>query len=46
MRFDIYLHGKCIDSVYYDKGFTCEDVRQSLIKHDGYNTAIKVYKHK
>ncbi len=43
--FNVYLKGKLIDTVYYTKGQeTSEEVRRSLIKHDGYNPDIVVVK--
>jgi hypothetical protein len=44
--FDVYLNGKNIDTVFYTKGFTADEVRQSLINHDGYNLNIVVKKAK
>jgi hypothetical protein len=45
-QFNVYLDGKLIDSIYYianDK-ITRDEVRLSLIEHDGYNPSIKVVK--
>jgi hypothetical protein len=42
----VYLHGKCIDSVFYDSDFTADEVRSSLINHDGYDNRIVVKKAK
>lgn len=42
--FHVYLHGKYIDTVFYVPGFTAEDVRRSLINHDGYDSRITVRK--
>lgn len=39
--YNVFLNGKVIDCVYYI-GYTCEEVRTSLINHDGYNSAISV----
>ena len=39
--FNVYLRGKLIDTVF-DESYFPNDVRQSLINHDGYNHNIKV----
>lgn len=39
----VYLNGKLIDEVYYDKSYkTADEVKQSLINHDNYNPNIIV----
>jgi len=43
-RFDIYLHGRHIETVYYDEDMAAEEVRKSLINHDGFNTNIVIVK--
>lgn len=43
--FDVYLRGKLIDTVFA-KGYTVEEMKKSLIKHDGYDPAITVRKAK
>ena len=42
--FNVYLRGKLIDTVFYgdDERVTRDDVRRSLIGHDGYDPAIVV----
>lgn len=42
--FNVYLRGKCIDTVFYsDKSSDGEDdVKRSLVNHDGYSPDIKV----
>lgn len=42
--FDVYLNGKLIDTVFYSKNdkTTADEVRDSLVNHDGYDPAIKV----
>ena len=44
--FNVWLNGKRIDTVFAKESGTiaekCEAVRQSLIRHDGYNPEIKV----
>jgi len=46
--FNVTLNGKLIDTVFYSKGMkiTAEEVRISLINHDGYDSRIKVRKQK
>jgi hypothetical protein len=46
--FDVYLNGKEIDTVFYSAGANvdAEEVRQSLINHDGYNGRIVVRERK
>lgn len=39
---DVYLNGKKIDRVYTLPGMVTEEVRRSLIKHDGYSNDIVV----
>jgi hypothetical protein len=42
--FDVFLNGKNIDTVFYsrDAKMTNDEVRRSLINHDGYDPAIIV----
>lgn len=42
--FDIYLHNKHIDTVFFDEDMTAEEVKRSLINHDGYHPKIVVRK--
>jgi hypothetical protein len=42
--FDVYLNGKLIDTVFYTKGFDAEEVKKSLIDHDGYDPEIEIKK--
>ena len=48
IAYNVYLRGKLIDTVFWnshcDGGakITAEDVKKSLINHDGYNPDIKV----
>lgn len=44
--FDIYLNGKLIDTVFYSPNVKVdvEEVKQSLINHDGYDSGIEVRK--
>jgi hypothetical protein len=39
---NVYLGGKLIDTVWFDEDMSAEDVRRSLINHDGYDPAITV----
>ena len=40
---DVFLRGKLIDTVFYDDSYkTADEVRRSLIGHDGYDPAITV----
>ena len=39
--FDVYLDGTKIDTVFY-KNFSAEEVKDSLIDHDGYSSDIEV----
>lgn len=38
----VYLHGKHIDTVFYDADCDADYVRRGLIEHDGYPADIKV----
>lgn len=44
--FDVYLNGKKIDTVFYGNVYpeTPEEVKRSLVEHDGYDPAITVEK--
>lgn len=39
---DVFLNGKKINTVFYNNGISAEDVKKSLVEHDGFNTNIKV----
>ena len=39
---NIYLKGKLIDTVFYDKDCDKNYVHRSLIDHDGYNPGIQI----
>lgn len=41
----VYLCGKHIDTVFFT-GYTADEVRLSLINHDGYDSRITVYEWK
>lgn len=42
--FDVFLHGKLIDTVFYSAGakVTTDEIKRSLINHDGYSPDIVV----
>lgn len=42
--FNVYLSGKLIDTVFYSQSAneTPEDVKRSLVNHDGYDSRIVV----
>ena len=44
--FNVYLNGRLIDTVFYIKSSkeTCDEVKRSLVNHDGYNPEIVVKK--
>lgn len=42
MAWDVYLHGKLIDTVFYFITVDAEYVRRNLIEHDGFDPEIIV----
>lgn len=42
VAYDVFLRGKEIDTVFYSLAEPAEDVRRSLIGHDGYHPLIVV----
>ena len=42
--FKVYINSNCVDVVFYISTFTADEVRCSLINHDGYVESIKVVK--
>lgn len=46
--FDVFLNGKNVDTVFYSKNVKVDEdeVKKSLINHDGYNYRIVVVKRK
>lgn len=44
--FNVFLNGKKIDTVFYSKGIKmdCDEVKKSLVGHDGYDPDIVVKK--
>jgi len=43
--FDVYLNGKHIDTVFASVGaYDAEEMKNSLINHDGYSAGIQVRK--
>jgi len=44
---EVYLNGRHIDTVFYDETYsTADEVKRSLVEHDGYNPGIEVYRDK
>lgn len=43
-KYHVYLNDKLIDIVFYQNCIK-EEVKKSLIEHDGYNPNIKVFKY-
>jgi hypothetical protein len=41
---DVFLDGKCIDTVFFDSYCDADYVRRCLVDHDGYDSRIKVRK--
>jgi len=41
---DVSLNGEVVDTVWFDPTMTADEVRKSLIEHDGYNNHISVVK--
>lgn len=39
---NVYLNGRCIDTVFYDKNCDKDYVLRGLIDHDGYDPRIIV----
>jgi hypothetical protein len=44
MFWNVYLNGRIIDSVFYDKDCDAWYVKRTLVNHDGYNPGIIVRK--
>jgi len=44
MSWNVFLGRKLIDRVWFIDQYTAEEVRKSLINHDGYNPEISVVK--
>lgn len=49
--YDVYLRGKLIDTVFAQYGESSkvdreEEMKRSLVNHDGYNPIINVYERK
>jgi hypothetical protein len=36
--FDVYFNSRLIDTVFYDGDMSADDVKKSLIDHDGYRS--------
>jgi len=43
-KWKVYLHNKCIDTVYYIRSLTANEVREALINTYDFNPDIEVYK--
>jgi hypothetical protein len=43
---NVYLHGRLIDTVFYTADCDADYVRRSLINHDGYDAGIVVRRKK
>lgn len=41
-RWTIYLNGNAIDAVYYFADMTKEEVKESLVKYDGFDPKIEL----
>ncbi len=44
IAWNVYLRGKLIDTVWYDADISADDVKRSLVNHDGYDAAITIRK--
>lgn len=40
----IYLYGKWLDTVFYDENMGESEVWSSLVNHDGFDTAIQIFR--
>ena len=40
--FNVYLRGRCIDTVFYYAAVDAYDVKRDLVNHDGYDSRIVV----
>jgi hypothetical protein len=45
IKFDVFLDGELFDSVFFYGTHTEEEVRRSLVHHDGYDSEIIVKMH-
>jgi hypothetical protein len=39
---NVYLNGKLIDTVFFTRDMSADDVKRSLIGHDGYDSRITI----
>jgi predicted metal-binding protein len=48
IAFDVYLYGKNIDTIFYsaDANVDADEVKRSLVNHDGYSPDIVVHRRK
>jgi len=44
VAWNVYLNGRLIDTVFYDKNCDREYIKSGLINHDGYDPRIQVCK--
>lgn len=45
-KFNVFLNGMLIDTVFYMRSMCADAVRRSLIEHDGYSVNISVIRGK
>jgi hypothetical protein len=45
-KWNIYLNNELIDSVFFTKKTTAEEIKRSLVQHDGYDPLIEVKEEK
>lgn len=44
MFWNVYLHNRIIDTVWYDKDCSSWYVKNGLVNHDGYDPRIQVHR--
>ena len=42
--FKVYINSNCVDTVFFVSSMKADEVKSSLINHDGYSKSIKVVK--
>lgn len=42
MAWEVYCNNRLIETVWFTKGLSADYVRDSLIKHDGFDSTIEV----
>lgn len=45
-KWNVYLYGKLIETVFFCKEMSCSSVKLALINHDGFNCQIQIVKGK